>query len=85
MFSPTAKTDATLIYRNLTYVIIGLMANRAERLQEAEAGKPGLAKKQILKLKQYCRAWQKTDAATEGCETHSLVGNLINAIACNSF
>jgi len=50
-----------------------------------EVGKPGLAKKQMLKLKQHCRTWQKTDAAMEGCETHSLVGNLTNVLACNSF
>jgi hypothetical protein len=31
-----------------------------------------LTKKRILKLKQHCRAWQKTDAATEGCEKHNL-------------
>jgi hypothetical protein len=37
-----------------------------------EVGKPSLAKKQMLKLKQRCRAWQKTDAATEGCETYNL-------------
>jgi hypothetical protein len=26
----------------------------------------------MLKLKQRCRTWQKTNAATEGCETHNL-------------
>jgi hypothetical protein len=30
-----------------------------------------------------CRTWQKKDAAMEGCETHTLVDNLINTPACN--
>jgi hypothetical protein len=47
--------------------------------------KQSLAKQQIVKLKQRCQTWWKKNAATEGCETHSLVESLINAQAYSNF